>query len=84
MASKGFEDKLSKMVRLLRALNEAAGPEMDTERQSICVTIGPDGSGQVHIGETIALAIYSFDDMDSLMEYLEGGQLKRLILTSRQ
>jgi hypothetical protein len=82
----GFQDKLTRMVGLLRALNLEVSSEFKDESDKVSVIINPDGSGsivaRVDSMPFTAGAIYRFETTEELMEYLEGGQLKRLVMQS--
>ena len=78
---KGYENALQKMVRLLRELNQELVKKGEIEH--IFEEIDADGSGRlIYFNETNTKQIlFCFGTIDQLMEYLEAGNLKRILMS---
>ena len=75
---KGYENALQKMVRLLRELNQELVEHGELEQISVTIRANGDGIIFTNYG---AKPIYEFNELDKLMEYLEAGNLKRILMS---
>jgi hypothetical protein len=74
------------MVTLLKKLNLEVSEEFTDEQDTVYLEIRPDGTGAVKVYArqlaTFDDTLFNFTSVDDLMNYLEGGQLKRLVMQS--
>ena len=79
------EDKLGKLVRLMKRYEEQLQQEETEVKISISIILGSDGSGQL-MNSTLTCSslprtIFDFMETEGLFKFLESGQLTRTLMS---
>ena len=72
------EDKLGKLVRLMKRYENQVQSDIVDDRVHISVQIESDGNGRLMTG---ILTVYDFIDTEGLFRFLESGQLVRTLMS---